>query len=267
MAQVNQVERASRAWPVLVAIARDEKTITYGELARALGIHHRPIRYVLGLIQDYCLAEKLPPLTILVVSQSGDPGAGFIAHSFDDLAAGYESVWGYSWDDIENPFLFSADGTSFDDLTKRLAQDPADSEEVYVKVKSRGVKQLLFRSAVLRAYRHRCAFTEIGFPETLEACHIIPWSQATSAQRLDVRNGILLNSFHHKLFDSGLITLTENHQIHYFDPRNEGGEYSKLDKLLTSRLHGKKMHLPFQKKQRPSVEYVRRHHAIQGWDI
>ncbi len=64
MAQVNQVERASRAWPVLVAIARDEKTITYGELARALGIHHRPIRYVLGLIQDYFLAEKLPPLTI-----------------------------------------------------------------------------------------------------------------------------------------------------------------------------------------------------------
>ena len=94
MAKVNQVERASRAWPVLTAIAKKGKTITYGELAEVLGIHHRPIRYVLGVLQDYCLAEKLPPLTILVVNQSGEPGPGFIAHSFDDLEAGYSEVWG-----------------------------------------------------------------------------------------------------------------------------------------------------------------------------
>ncbi|WP_127557452.1 HNH endonuclease [Saccharospirillum alexandrii] len=267
MAQVNQVERASRAWPILAAVAKDKRTITYGALAGALGIHHRPIRYVLGLIQDYCLSEQLPPLTILVVSQSGEPGTGFIAHRFDDLAAGYEAVWEYNWNSLENPFEFSADGTSFDELTKRLVQDPSDSEEVYAKVKSRGVKQLLFRSAVLRAYRHKCAFTEISFPEALEACHIIPWSQASGEQRLDVRNGILLNSFHHKLFDRGLITFTEDHEIHYFDPRSEEGEYSKMDELLTSRLHGKKLYLPFQKKQRPLAEYVKRHHEIQGWNI
>lgn len=267
MSKVNQVERASRAWPVLATVAKSGKTITYGELAKVLGIHHRPIRYVLGVLQDYCLAEGLPPLTILVVNQSGEPGPGFIAHSFDDLEAGYEEVWGHNWNQLENPFEFSADGTSLEDLTTLLVREPDRSTEVYAKVKSRGVKQVLFRSAVLRAYRHKCAFTKISFPEALEACHIVPWAQATEAQRLDVRNGVLLNSFHHKLFDKGLITFTDNYNIHFYDPKKKQGEYSKFDALLTVKLHGRKMHVPFQKKQRPLPEYVRRHHEILEWEL
>lgn len=267
MAKVNQVERASRAWPVLTAIAKKGKTITYGDLAEVLGIHHRPIRYVLGVLQDYCLAEKLPPLTILVVNQSGEPGPGFIAHSFDDLEAGYSEVRGYDWSQLENPFDFSSDGTSFEDLTNLLVREPENSIEVYAKVKSRGVKQVLFRNAVLRAYQHKCAFTELSFPEALDACHIIPWSQATEAQRLDVRNGILLNSFHHRLFDKDLITFTEDLHIHFYDPKKKEGKYSKFDEQLTAKLHGALMHVPFQKKQRPLPEYIRRHHEILEWEL
>lgn len=76
MSKVNQVERAARAWPVLLTVAKSRKTITYGELAEALGIHPRPIRYVLGVIQDYCMAERLPSLTVLAVNKGGQPGAG-----------------------------------------------------------------------------------------------------------------------------------------------------------------------------------------------
>lgn len=267
MAKVNQVERASRAWPILISVAKSRSTITYGELAAALGIHHRPVRYVLGVIQDYCLAEGLPPLTILVVNQSGEPGPGFIAHSFENLNSGYDEVWSRNWKELENPFEFSADGTSLEDLTKLLVNEPSSSLDVYARVKSRGVKQLLFRSSLVKAYRNKCAFTEISFPEALEACHIIPWAQASEAQRLDVRNGVLLNSFHHRLFDKGLITFTEEFQINYFDPKKKDGEYSNFDAQLTAKLHGTSMHLPFQKKQRPLPEYVRRHHEALGWEL
>lgn len=76
---VNQEERAYRAWNVLVGCAETQKTITYKELGDKLGVHHRTCRYFLDCIQNFCLEEKLPPLTILVVNQKGILGNGFIA--------------------------------------------------------------------------------------------------------------------------------------------------------------------------------------------
>lgn len=74
-----QYQRAALAWPVLTATAANESKITYLELPQRLGIHPRPIRFVLAVIQDHCLREKLPPLTILVVNQGHhQPGQGFI---------------------------------------------------------------------------------------------------------------------------------------------------------------------------------------------
>jgi hypothetical protein len=91
---VNQYERAFRAWPLLTARASQRSKVTYAELAEHLGIHPRPIRYVLGVIQDWCLRERKPPLTILVVSQSGGhPGQGFIAWDAGHLDEGYEEVF------------------------------------------------------------------------------------------------------------------------------------------------------------------------------
>lgn len=263
---VNQVERAYRAWPILTKRARDRSTITYGELGKALGIHHRAIRYVLGVIQDYCLEEKLPPLTILIVNASGLPGTGFIAFDLDDFEEGLEKVYGFDWEGNENPFGFSEYGDSYKSIIESLTHDPICAQDVYTRVKSRGIKQIIFRDALLRAYSRCCAFTEISFPEALEACHIVPWSQTTPAGRLDVRNGLLLNSFHHKLFDCGFITLTEDHRIVYYDADEEERTYSNLDRALTSDLHGKSMHVPHRFTLRPSPEYITNHHHIAGWD-
>lgn len=103
-ARVDHVERASRAWPILVERASQQMRITYAELADAVGIHVRPVRYVLGPIQEYCLEHKLPPITILVVSNKGKHGEGFIAWSRQDLANGFEDVFSYPWPAISNPF-------------------------------------------------------------------------------------------------------------------------------------------------------------------
>jgi putative restriction endonuclease len=264
---VNQVERAFRAWPVLIGVAKNHNTITYGELGDAIGVHHRAIRYVLGVIQGYCLEEGLPPLTILIINSSGKPGTGFIAYDLSHFERGLEKVWDFDWQSIGNPFEFSLSGESYNSLVSALSKQPESSGEVYARVKSRGIKQLLFRQALLKAYKEQCAFTDLSFVAGLEACHIVPWSLASDSERLDIRNGILINSFHHKLFDQGLITISTNHEILFYDPKQKDGRYSELDCALTSKLHGQKMRLPFRINQRPLPEYISRHHGIAGWEF
>ena len=261
---VNQVERAFRAWPVLVGTAMSRSTITYGELGAEIGVHYRAIRYVLSVIQDYCLEEGLPPLTILIINSSGKPGTGFIAYDLSYFEKGLEKVWKFDWNSIKNPFEFSQ---SYESLVATLSKQPESSGDVYAIVKSRGVKQLLFRQALLKAYNSRCAFTDISFVAGLEACHIVPWAMASDSERLDIRNGILINCFHHKLFDQGTITISTKHEIVFCDPKQKDGEYSQLDSVLTSELHGQKMRLPFRVNQRPLPEYISRHHTIAGWEF
>ena len=264
---VNQIERAFKAWPVLISVAMNRATTTYGKLGEALGIHHRVIHYVLGVIQDYCLEEKLPPLTILIVNSSGKPGTGFIAYNLRHFEQGLEEVWKFDWHSIPNPFEFSQSGESYESIVLSLSKEPKSSGEIYTLIKSRGIKQLLFRQALLKTYKEHCAFTELSFVSGLEACHIVPWSFSSDSERLDVRNGILINSFHHKLFDQGLITISTNHEIVFYDPKQKDGDYTKLDRELTSNLHGKKMRLPFHLNQRPLPEYISRHHKIAGWEL
>ena len=264
----NQYERAYRAWPMLTKCADNGKTLTYGQLAKRLGIHHRTVRFLLGKIQDYCLEEKLPPLTILVVNQSTQrPSEGFIAWDADNLPEGRENVFKYSWDALPNPFQFAADGSRYEQLVSELRDSPENSKDVYTKVKVRGIAQQIFRSSLLNIYRGRCAFTIASFPRCLDAAHIISWSKSTPEQRMDVRNGILMTSFHHRLFDQGILTIDEKFRIRYYDPEMKYGQYSKYDKLLTVDLHGKKMWLPRNQKHSPKVEWVLERNRTLDWDI
>lgn len=263
----NQVERARRAWPVLVERASERSTITYGELGRTIGVHHRAIRFVLGVIQDYCLEERLPPLTIIVVNASGKPGNGFIAYDLMYFQDGLGEVYDFDWSSVENPFGFSQYGHSYESLVRTLSDDPDSSEDVYTRVKSRGIKQILFREALLKAYGGRCAFTGISMPESIQACHIVPWAQAGSAERLDVRNGILLNALHHRLFDAGYFTLTVDHRIVYYDPDEEDWPCNEIERPLMSALHGKPMHVPHRRNRRPFAGYIKRHYEIAGWEL
>jgi hypothetical protein len=73
-------ERAAQAWSVLALAARNRQVLTYDIVSKLIGVPRQGLGKVLEPIQSYCLLEKLPPLTILVVREdSGLPGAGFIA--------------------------------------------------------------------------------------------------------------------------------------------------------------------------------------------
>jgi putative restriction endonuclease len=264
---VNQHERAYRTWNILMQSASNRSSITYGQLANRLGIHHRTIRFVLGLIQSYCLEQKLPPLTILVINQAtGFPGPGFIAWDIDNLEQGRQQVFNYSWVSLENPFTFASDDTSYDYVVDEIYDNPDRAEDAYAKVKVRGMAQQIFRNALLIAYSNSCAFTGLQFIPCLDASHIIPWSESTHAQRMDIRNGILLSSIHHRLFDQKLITIDEEYKIRFYDPSmKEPPPYSRYDKLLTAELDGKTMRLPNNQKHWPKLDWIRQRNEDIAW--
>jgi len=258
--KVNQAERAFKAWQILTKLAATGRLITYEDLAKALEIHHRTIRFVLEMIQDYCLKNELPPLTILVVNkQTNEPGAGFIAWSHDNLLEGRTRVREKNWSQESNPYAFASDGTTDDALVRRLLTAPDEAGDVFAKVKVRGTQQMIFRRALLRAYGGRCAITGISFGQILDAAHIIPWATCNLDQKMDPRNGILMLCSYHRLFDLGLFSINENYRV-AFTPFDVG-ELTEADHSFVAAVNGRKITLPKDKRLWPDTKLVNRRNS------
>ena len=97
--------RALQAWMVLVGYARNRQTLTYETLSRhmyekeAAGV----LAHVLGHVAEYCNANKLPPLTAIVVGKRrGTPGED-IPTDFATLDRDREKVYARNWFDIYPP--------------------------------------------------------------------------------------------------------------------------------------------------------------------
>lgn len=82
-------------------------------------------------------------------------------------------------------------------------------KEQLVKIR---VNQNFFRSALLASYNNTCCITRINKPELLIASHIIPWSSDVK-NRLNPRNGLLLNGLHDRAFENGLITISTDYRV------------------------------------------------------
>ena len=100
-----QRERAVQAWQVLIGAAMGRRTITYAGLAQAM--YRRPAQGVLdrilGHVAYYCIDNKLPPLTSIVVgSRRGTPGAN-IPVNLAELDRLREKVYLYDWYDVYPP--------------------------------------------------------------------------------------------------------------------------------------------------------------------
>lgn len=259
--RVNHEARAAKAWPVLAECAVRRSTTSYAELGELIGgVHQRAIGLTLGPIQEFCLSEKLPPLTILVVQKAaGRPGGGFIAWDVDDIETGLQRVYEFPWKTLPNPFAYALEGdTTIDSLASTLANSPELAPDVYALVRVRGIAQQVFRNTLLAAYDYRCAFCGTTFERALEAAHIVPWSESTKEERLDPRNGLLLCRTHHALFDDGCITIDENLRVIHVDDEYPPETYTTADTWLTQRLHGTTIIVPENKRLRPGIQYLRR---------
>ena len=114
-----------------------------------------------------------------------------------------------------------------------------------------------FRSAVVSAWGHRCAFC--GFSVRLdnsdlglEAAHI-RWCQFGGPDTMD--NGLACCSIHHQAFDRGAVTLSENLRI-LVSSRVYGD--SGLDSLFLA-LHGASLKMPSLKGAAPRDEFLAWH--------
>ena len=83
----NACDNAYRALPHLVYYAHLQETITYGELGRRIGIHHRSVRFSLGYIRDeICFKGGLPLLNVIVVNKYTKlPGESFLREGTSHL--------------------------------------------------------------------------------------------------------------------------------------------------------------------------------------
>lgn len=114
-----------------------------------------------------------------------------------------------------------------------------------------------FRNAVLVAYQYRCAMCGLDLrlgsvTVGLDAAHI-QWHQAMGPDT--VNNGVVLCSLHHKLFDFGAFSISEDHR--FLVSEHVNGSPSVEEVLL--RHHGESMLLPRRSEERPHAAFLRWH--------
>ena len=72
------------------------------------------------------------------------------------------------------------------------------------------IGQDVFRDALMDYWGGRCPLTGITEPALLRASHIVPWSDCSDEQRLDVHNGFLLSALWDAAFDKGLVSFNDD---------------------------------------------------------
>jgi len=117
----------------------------------------------------------------------------------------------------------------------------------------RRLGQGAFRILVTDAYKRRCAMTGEKTLPVLEAAHIKPVSLAGQHE---VKNGLLLRSDLHILFDKGYLTVDRSHTINV--SRRIKEEYENGRDYYA--LHGRKLSvLPEHREEYPSEEFLNWH--------
>ena len=122
-----------------------------------------------------------------------------------------------------------------------------------------------FRSRVLTAYGHRCAFC--GQFDSVQAIHILPDNHPSSSD--ETHNGIAACFLHHAAYDRGLITFGEAYSVivseekmkRFAKMRRDGGANQFRSALRPLIL------LPPSKADRPHVDLVRLANQIRGWSM
>jgi len=248
----------------LTEAARENVKLNYSNIAPSIDTNPLSVGRALDPIQNYCLENKLPPLTAIVIGKSTHkPGHGFIAWDIDDIDAAFDAVFEFNWDGVQNPYENFGPKDTIRTFARRLIRDPNAGTDVYAQVKVRGVAQDIFRAALLKAYKSRCAMCELSFPQALEAAHIITWGKATPDQRLNPKNGLLLCSSHHRLFDAGVVTVSESLRIVVDE---QAKTLTRSDRRLLDALIGKKLKLPDDLELWPNPQWLQERHKLQKWE-
>ena len=72
------------------------------------------------------------------------------------------------------------------------------------------VGQGYYRQQIIEKWGGKCPLSGIEMPSILIASHIVPWSESTDEERMNVDNGILLSPLYDALFDKHLISFEDD---------------------------------------------------------
>ncbi|NBC02455.1 MAG: HNH endonuclease [Bacteroidetes bacterium] len=158
-----------------------------------------------------------------------------------------ESIGANVWDQVQE---------RLGDLDRRegelVINEPGVQYGKMIEIRSR-IGQSAFRAMVTDAYKYRCAITKEKTLPVLEAAHIKPYSN--SGPNL-TKNGLLLRSDMHILFDKGYMTVTNDHRVEVSQRIRE--EYENGREYYA--YHGEKLqNLPENNLDQPAADYLQWH--------
>lgn len=157
-------------------------------------------------------------------------------------------------------------GALWEQVRQRLASEPVPAilGEVYEQPARYGAPisihprlgQGAFRIEVTDAYSRSCAITGEKTLPALEAGHIRPYAKSGPHE---IRNGLLLRSDIHNLFDLGYLTVTKEYKVEVSrrikEEFDNGRHYYAL--------HGQQLAvLPKDEQARPAPEFIEWHNGI-----
>lgn len=120
-----------------------------------------------------------------------------------------------------------------EDVVEDLVLPCGPSEEESTR-KAR-LHQQFFRQSVLSSYDETCCVTGLHLRECLVASHIVPWS-VSEEHRADPRNGLCLSATFDRLFDRGLITVTDDLVLVVSQTLRSSGDEAIMDMICA--FHG-----------------------------
>jgi predicted restriction endonuclease len=88
--------------------------------------------------------------------------------------------------------------------------------------------QANFRAGLMQLYKGRCVISRCSIPEILDAAHIVPFSESVTF-RNDTRNGLVLRTDLHTLFDKLLLSIHPQSGIVMVSPKLKTSTYHQFE--------------------------------------
>ncbi len=144
--------------------------------------------------------------------------------------------------DVSRSGISSMDAVS---LGEPEIRDASDTQVL----STRRNHQAWFSSVIKSAYGYRCAFSGLPLRNLLVGAHIVPHAEGGPAT---VTNGICMSALHHSAFDSFLLGVDSDYQIHVARRVLEERDGPVLKSLQG--LAGEQLRLPIDPRERPDPE-------------
>lgn len=141
-----------------------------------------------------------------------------------ELASALEMLK-WTADNTKNDHSNEAHSNLFTNSNSEDDSQNLDDKKRYAEIEIRR-GQPTFRKLLIDAYKGKCAVTQTSIEGLLEAAHIIPHAEEAN---YSARNGLLLRSDIHTLFDLKLLSIDQYMRIHLSKLLKNTKEYGHLD--------------------------------------